>query len=79
MNFNLVGAVAVALTAFATPGLAQVVIEDPDYCEHFYHNANCQSPEPDNPHTDSVYYHDDPAQKAEPNAYSYHGGPKSND
>jgi hypothetical protein len=77
MKFNLVGAAAVALAAFATPGLAQVVIEDPDYCEQFYQNTNCQSPESGN--TDGVYYHDDPAQTAEPSAYRYHGGPKSND
>jgi hypothetical protein len=44
MKFNLVGAVAVALAAFASPGLAQVVIEDPDYCEHFYQNAAMFAP-----------------------------------
>ena len=78
MKFNLVGAAAVALAAFATPGLAQVVIEDPDYCEQFYQNANCQSPESGNPYTDGVYYHDDPAQTPVPDAHHYHGGPKSN-
>ena len=79
MKFNLVGGAAVAAAAFATPGLAQAVIEDPGYCAQFYVNANCQNLGPGNPYTDGVYYHDDPAQTAEPNAYHYHGGPKSND
>jgi hypothetical protein len=79
MKFNLVGAAAVVAAAFATPGLAQAVIEDPGYCAEFYLNANCQNLGPGNPYTDGVYYHDDPAQTAEPNAYRDHGGPKSND
>jgi hypothetical protein len=79
MKFNSVGAAAVAAAALATPDLAQAVIEDPSYCAQFYVNANCQSLGPGNPYTDGVYYHDDPAQRAEPNAYSYHGGPKSSD
>jgi hypothetical protein len=68
MKFNLVCAAAVASAAFATPGLAQVAFEDPNYCEHLYLNANCQNPEPGNPYPDGVYYHNDPAQTAEPNA-----------
>jgi hypothetical protein len=82
MKFALIGAAAVAAAAFATPALAQAVIEDPGYCAQFYPNANCQNLGPGNPYTDGGYYRDDPAmaaQTAEPNAYRYHGGPKSND
>ena len=32
MKFALIGAAAVAAAAFATPVLAQAVIEDPGYC-----------------------------------------------
>ena len=78
MKFALIGATAVAAAAFVTPALAQAVISDPGYCAQFYPNANCQNLGPGNPYT----YRDDPAmetQTAEPNAYRYHGGPKSND
>jgi hypothetical protein len=81
MKFALIGAVAVA-AAFATPVLAQAVIEDPGYCAQFYPNANCQNLGPGNPYTDGRYYHNDPTvttEAAETNAYHYHGGPKSND
>ncbi len=86
MKLALIGAAAVAAAAFATPALAQAVIEDPGYCAQFYPNANCQNLGPGNPYTDGGYYggaqngnammsH----QAAEPDAYRYHGGPKSND
>jgi hypothetical protein len=82
MKFALIGAAAVAAAAFATPALAQAVISDPGYCAQFYPNANCQNLGPGNPYTDGSYYRNDPAmaaQTAEPDAYRYHGGPKSND
>ena len=79
MKFALIGATAVAAAAFAAPALAQAVISNPGYCAQFYPDANCQNLGPGNPYTDGVYYHDDPAQTAEPNAYRDHGGPKSND
>ena len=44
--------------AFATPALAQAVIEDPGYCAQFYPNANCQNLGPGNPYTDGGYYRD---------------------
>jgi hypothetical protein len=66
MKFNLVGATAVAVAAFSTPVLARADIEGRSYCAQFYLNANCQNAGPGNPHTDGVYYHDDP-QTAEPN------------
>jgi hypothetical protein len=86
MKSALIGAAAVAAAAFATPALAQAVIEDPGYCAQFYPNANCQNLGPNNPYTNGGYYrgwqngnammlH----QPAEPDAYRYHGGPKSND
>jgi hypothetical protein len=56
MKFTLIGAAAVAAAAFATPALAQQVIEDPGYCAQFYPNANCQNLGPGNPYTDGGYY-----------------------
>ena len=43
MKIALIGAAAVAAAAFATPAMAQAVIEDPGYCAQFYPNANCQN------------------------------------
>lgn len=87
MKLALIGAGFAAAAAFATPALAQAVIEDPGYCAQFYPNANCENLGPGNPYTDGGYYRDrqnmsarmpDHArQLAEPDAY--HGGPKSND
>jgi hypothetical protein len=79
MHFNLVGAVAIAATAFSTHVLPQADIEELGYCAQFYVNANCQNVGPANPYADGVYYHNDPAQTTEPNAHHYHGGPKSNE
>jgi hypothetical protein len=85
MKFALIGAAAVAAASFATPALAQAVIEDPGYCAQFYPNANCQNLGPGNPYTYGGYYRDYnwqngmATQTAEPDAYRYHGGPKSND
>ena len=79
MKFNLVGAAAIAATAFFTRVLPQADIDDPGYCAQFYPNAICQNVAPGKPYTDGVYYHDDPAQTAEPNVYHYPHGPKSND
>jgi hypothetical protein len=86
MKSALMGAAAIAAAAFATPVLAQAVIEDPGYCAQFYPNANCQNLAAGNPYTDGGYYRDwqrdnvtISQQTAEPDAYRYHGGPKSND
>src|SRR2546423_2643693 len=82
MKLALIGAAAVAAAAFATPAMAQAVIEDPGYCAQFYPNANCQNLGPGNPYTNGGYYRDDPAmetQTAGPNSHRYHGGPKSNE
>jgi hypothetical protein len=81
MNFALIGAAAVAAAAFATPALAQRVIQDPGYCAH----ANCQNLGPGTPYADVGYYRGDYWQNgmathsADNNAYRYHGGPKYND
>jgi hypothetical protein len=56
MKLALIGAAAVAATAFATPVLAQAVIEDPGYRAQFYPNANCQNLGPGNPYTDGGSY-----------------------
>jgi opacity protein-like surface antigen len=84
MKRALIGAVAVA--AFATPALAQAVVEDPGYCAQFYPDANCQNLGPGNPYTDGGYWQGGNAmapgyamQSVEPDAPRYHGGPKSND
>ena len=86
MKSALIGAAAVAATAFATPVLAQAVIEDPGYCAQFYPNANCQNLGPGNPYTDGGYYRQwrkgnartrHPA--AARDADRYYGGPKSED
>jgi hypothetical protein len=86
MKSALIGAAAVAAASFATPALAQTVIEDPGYCAQFYPNANCQNLGPGNPYTNGGYYRGWQNgnammldQAAEPDAYRYHGGPKSND
>ncbi len=57
MKRALIGAVAVAVAAFATPALAQAVIEDPGYCAQFYPDANCQNLGPGNPYTDGGPMH----------------------
>ena len=43
MKLALIGAAAIAAVAFATPVLAQAVVEDPGYCAQVYPNANCQN------------------------------------
>jgi hypothetical protein len=86
MKLALIGAAAVAAAAFATPVLAQAVIEDPGYCAQFYPDANCQNLGPGNPYTDGDFRWNGSAmvlghatQSTENEAYRYHGGPKSND
>jgi hypothetical protein len=86
MKLALIGAAAVAAAAFATPALAQAVIEDPGYCAQFYPSANCQNLGPGNPYTDGGYWQNGNAMmpgyamhSAEPDEYRYHGGPKYND
>ncbi len=59
MKLALIGAAAVIAAAFATPALAQAVIEDPGYCAQFYPNANCQNLGPGNPYTDGGYWRND--------------------
>jgi hypothetical protein len=57
MKLALIGAAALAATAFVTPALAQAVVEDPGWCAQFYPNANCQNYGRGNPYTDSHYRH----------------------
>jgi hypothetical protein len=87
MKSALIGAAFAAAAAFATPALAQAVIEDPGYCAQFYPNANCQNLGPGNPYTDGGYYRGrqngfartprHAMRSAAPDAYR--GGPKSDD
>jgi hypothetical protein len=86
MKLALIGAAAVAATAFATPVLAQAVIDNPGNCAQFYPNANCQNLGPGNPYTDGGYYRQwrngnakMPHHAAERDADRYNGGPESGD
>jgi hypothetical protein len=93
MKLALIGAAVVAATAFATPVLAQAVIEDPGYCAQFYPNANCQNLGPGNPYTDGGYYRgrqdgfatmpNHAARLTRPDRYAdpdrHHGGPKGDE
>jgi hypothetical protein len=87
MKLALIGLGFAAAAAFATPALAQPVIEDPGYCAQFYPNANCQNLGPGNPYTDGGYYRDRQNAFARTRGHAkplvepddYHGGPKSND
>ena len=59
---KILGAAALLASAFASPAMAQAVIEDPAYCSNFYPNANCQNYGRGNPYTGRyqhrVYRHD---------------------
>ena len=57
MKFVLIGATAAIAAAFATPALAQRVVEDPGYCAQYYPNANCQNYGPNNPVYDPGGYY----------------------
>jgi hypothetical protein len=78
MKFNLV-ATAIAATAFSADVLPRADIDELGYCAQFYLYANCRNDGRGNPYTDSVYYHDDPTQKAQSNAYHYYGDSRPND
>jgi hypothetical protein len=47
---KILGALALLLGLFATPVLAQAVVQEPGYCAFFYPNANCQNKGPGNPY-----------------------------
>jgi hypothetical protein len=93
MKLALIGVGFAAAAAFATPALAQAVIEDPGYCAQFYLNANCENLGPGNPYTDGGYYRDGRTGNAttpnhatrstRPDGYAgperYHGGPKEDE
>jgi hypothetical protein len=70
MKRALIGAVAVAVAAFATPALAQSVIQDPGYIPYaeggYWGNGNAMAP---------GYA----SQSSESDGLHYHGGPKVND
>ena len=61
-QLKILGAAALLASAFASPAMAQAVIEDPAYCSNFYPNANCQNYGRGNPYTgryqQRVYRHD---------------------
>jgi hypothetical protein len=93
MKLALIGVAFAGAAAFATPALAQPVIEDPGYCAQFYPNANCQNLGPGNPYTDGGYYRggqngfammpNHARRMAKPDRYAdpdrYHGGPKEDE
>jgi hypothetical protein len=84
MKSALIGAAAIAATAFASPALAQAVIEDPGYCAQFNPAANCQNLGPADLYTDG-YRQDGSAMASgyvtasDSDTSRYHGGPKYND
>jgi len=59
MKFVIVGATALAAAAFATPVLAQPVVENPGYCAQYYPDANCQNYGAGNPVGDPRGYYGD--------------------
>jgi hypothetical protein len=90
MKLALIGIGFAAAAAFATPALAQAVIEDPGYCAQFYPNANCQNLGAGNPYTDGGYWRNGNARmpnhatrSTRPSRYAdpdrYHGGPKEDE
>jgi hypothetical protein len=56
-HFKLLGAVAILVTAIASPAPAQQVISEPGYCAQFYPDANCQNKGYGNPYTGSSGYY----------------------
>jgi hypothetical protein len=54
-KYTLIGASALIVAAFATPAVAQAVVEDPGYCAQFYPDANCQNYGSGNPVTGDSY------------------------
>ena len=85
MKSALIGAAAIAAAAFASPALAQAVVEDPGYCAQFQPGANCQNLGPGDPYAEGGYRQDGNAVApgyvtlSDSDAYRYHGGPKYND
>jgi hypothetical protein len=93
MKLTLIGASFAAAAAFATPALAQAVIEDPGYCAQFYPNANCDNLGQGNPYTNGGYWRDGQngfarmpshaTRSTKPDGYAeperYHGGPKEDE
>jgi hypothetical protein len=88
MKLALIGAAAVTAAAFATPALAQAVIEDPGYCAQYYPDAHCQNLGSGTPYADGGYRQNwqngypvvaRVPQSADSDPYRYHGGPKSED
>jgi hypothetical protein len=75
MKSALFGAAALAAAAFATPVLAQAVVEQPSYCTQFDSNGSCRDQYRDWQNQSVLASH----QVEDNNAYRYHGGPKYND
>lgn len=59
MKSTLIAAATLVAAAYATPALAQAVIDEPGMCEQLYPNANCENLGPGNPYTDGGYYRND--------------------
>jgi hypothetical protein len=50
-KFGLLGAAAILSAGFATPLMAQAVLDYPAACAQFYPDANCDNLGPGNPYT----------------------------
>ena len=84
MKSALIVAAAIAAAAFATPAMAQNVIDNSGYCAQFYPNVNCPYLGQVNPYADRGFRRDTNAvmlgHATEPSrleTYRYHGGPKT--
>jgi hypothetical protein len=55
MKSTLIAAATLVAAAYATPALAQAVIDNPGMCEQLYPNANCEDMGPGNPYTGGSY------------------------
>jgi hypothetical protein len=55
MKSTLIAAATLVAAAYATPALAQAVIDNPGMCEQLYPNANCEDMGSGNPYTGGRY------------------------
>ena len=69
---------AVVVAAFVTAAMAPAIIDGPGQFAQSCLNEKCRNLGPGDPYADGVYYHNDPAQAAEPDAHCNHGRLKSN-
>jgi hypothetical protein len=74
MKSTVIAAATLIAALYATPALAQAVIDNPGMCEQLYPDANCYDLGPGNPYTGGGYRKGWQARKAssEPEWHRYH-------